>query len=68
MYAGIERLIFPNGPSISTVAPCWVLLTRPPAFGAGASVIRKDTVGGNESVALPILERHDEDVEKLAVL
>lgn len=56
-------LIFPSGPSIFTVAPGCVRVTR--AFGscAGGGITSNVIFGGNESGALPIFERHWVEVE-----
>lgn len=60
-------LIFPNGPSILTVAPTCVRLTR--AFGncAGGGITSNVTFGGNDRGALPIFERRCVEVENREV-
>ena len=60
-------LILPNGPSISTVAPGWFLLTRALWEGRGGSMTRKVTSGGSDSGALPIFDWQLGVVEKREV-
>lgn len=64
----MDTVIFPNGPSISTVEPVCALLVLAPVFCWGGVRIRKETSGGSDKGAPPILERHGAEVEKDEVL
>lgn len=62
-YGGICMLIFPSGPSTSTVDPTCVRLTRALRNFAGGGTTVNVTPGGKASGALPIFERRSVEVE-----
>ena len=56
-HGGIGMVIFPNGPSISTVGVGLLRVTARPGFGGEGSRMVKVTSGGSESGMTPSFER-----------